>query len=168
MFSKPSLMWCVVSVLWLMFAMNCLASTYAIVDLGSLGNDRPLRAKAINNLDQIVGNAEFLGAVHPFLWKNGVISDMGVFGSSMTYADDINDVGQVVGYGNRAFIWEDDEYTDLGTLGGTYYWASAHGINEASQVVGSCSTGDPKTNPVLWENGEIIDLGGWGDRQLWL
>ena len=140
-----------------------LASPYTVIDLGSLGGEMPLRARAINNSDQVVGIAEFLGATHPFLWKNGAITDMGIFVSSTTYANDINDAGQVVGSGmERAFIWEDGQYTDLGNLGGSWTGATARGLNDAGQVVGSSwyYSGDHYYG-VLWEDGEITNIGGW-------
>jgi probable HAF family extracellular repeat protein len=63
-------------------------------------------------------------------------------------ASGINDAGQVVGsaggsvFSDRpghAFITGPggEGMTDLGTLGGTYYYSHASGINDAGQVVGS-------------------------------
>jgi probable HAF family extracellular repeat protein len=51
---------------------------------------------------------------------------------------DLNAHGQVVGrIGNgRAGIWEDGTLTDLGSLAGPSGRSSAHGINDAGQVVG--------------------------------
>ena len=71
--------------------------------------------------------------------------DLGTFGRN-SYAEDINDLGQVVGWSytdsgvTRPFLWTArDGMVDLGTLGGNYSYGSASDINDLGQVVGSNS-----------------------------
>jgi probable HAF family extracellular repeat protein len=60
------------------------------------------------------------GELHAFLWPNGRMIDLGTLGGAYSYAADINDHGQVVGYTNivtgegRPFLWEKGRVTDLG------------------------------------------------------
>jgi probable HAF family extracellular repeat protein len=68
-------------------------------------------------------------------------------------------VGGVV---NHAFLWENGEMTDLGTLGGSFstaFSSGATGINSSGQVVGVSSTASGEQHAFLWENGEMTDLG---------
>ena len=80
---------------------------------------------------------------------------------SFAYA--INPAGQVVGYSRnaageaRAFRWENDVMTDLGTLGGDF--SIATGINPTGQVVGYSATTGGVTHAFLWQNGTMTDLG---------
>ncbi len=82
-------------------------------------------------------------------------------GSSAT---DINNLGQVVGFGfdedhgepRRAFLWENWQMIDLGTLGGLQ--TEAYAINDKGQVVGVADLPDGQSVPFLWENGEMVDL----------
>ncbi len=89
------------------------------------------------------------------------VTDLGVFDPKIqsAHANELNEVGQVVGYaGNRAFSWQDGALTALPTLGGTAGMAEA--INENGQIVGSSSLTTPPTGSraVLWDNGGITDL----------
>ena len=58
------------------------------------------RATSIIELREIVGET----GTFAFLWRNGNVTDFGSLGGVATYANDINDAGQVVGasYTNEA------------------------------------------------------------------
>ena len=74
------------------------------------------------------------------------ITDLGTFGGDISYAQAINEAGQVIGYaytaGNaaaHAFVWDSiGGITDLGTLGGSESHPLA--LNEAGLVAGYAST----------------------------
>jgi len=137
------------------------------------------------------------------LWEeNGQIRNLGTLGGNAGYAQQMNDQGQVVGYalntipdsfvndfvngigGNlwfpaatqsHAFLWENGNMRDIGTLGGPD--SQAVYINNWGQVIGAsfldsnpnppvtapgCPTvGIPTEHPFLWQDG-FIDLGSLG------
>lgn len=101
----------------------------------------------------------------PYLWKNGVMTDLGNLGGTMAAAQCANHRGQIIGMSslagdvmNHAFFWEDGVMTDLGTLGGNN--SQAIWINDAGVVVGSADLqGSQIHDAVIWRHGKIHDLG---------
>jgi probable HAF family extracellular repeat protein len=80
-------------------------------------------------------------------------------GANTVYA--LNDRGQAVGAslsanGERAVLWEGGKVVELPTLGGD---SRALDINNHGQIVGWSRAEGGEAHPVLWENGEIQDLG---------
>ncbi|MEH2088630.1 DUF3466 family protein [Nostoc sp.] len=87
---------------------------------------------AINDRTQVVGGA--IGG--PFLYSDGVATTIGTPG---TVASGLNNLGQAVGslnFSARAFLYENGQTTNLGTLPGDSY-SQANDVNDSGQVVGS-------------------------------
>ena len=77
---------------------------------------------------------------HAFLWKNGVMTDLGtVAGQTRSTAEGINSKGQVVGDANgNGWLWENGSIVDLNTLvlpGATLHVAGAAAINDLGEIV---------------------------------
>jgi uncharacterized membrane protein len=79
---------------------------------------------------------------------------------------DITNDGLVVGSGiwgsspfRRAITWQDGEFTDLDP-GVVWYESKALAANSRGQVVGFGVAYYPRPRPLLWDQGEIIDLVG--------
>ncbi len=162
-------------------------------DLGTLPGGASSAPFWINAKGWITGNSENgqtdplipgLPEVRAVLWKDGKINDLGTLGGSTSFAQAINDRGQITGlalnsisdpfsyyyvflYGfsngtqTRAFLWdEEDGMQDLGTLGGPDAFPSL--INQRGQVAGFSYTssipdpnvGLPAFHPFLWEKGK--------------
>jgi probable HAF family extracellular repeat protein len=153
-------------------------------------NDRGdiVGASEDGKIDPALGFPEFRGV----LWKDGQIIDLGTFGGTVSIAYAVNNRVQVTGFAlnavldpfpllgfpflavppvtqSRAFLWQEGEMRDLGTLGGpdsAGFW-----VNESGQVAG-CSltnstpnptTGKPTADPFLWtKNDGMMDLGTLG------
>ncbi|MDO8597914.1 MAG: hypothetical protein Q7R45_14990, partial [Sulfuricaulis sp.] len=111
-------------------------------DLGTLGGQTS-QARAINNVDQIVGFSETAsGATHGFLWQSGAMTDIGPFiGPKL----DINGTGKVVGSqliggASHAVLWESGVTTDLNSLippDTGWLLESGMKINESGLIVGN-------------------------------
>lgn len=94
------------------------------------------------------------------------IRDLGTLGGAYSYANAINDLGQIVGSstttangfgGVHAFLWQAGKMRDLGNLGGTF--TIAFGINDREQVVGYSYTASDREHAFLWQNGKMRGLG---------
>lgn len=116
----------------------------AITDLGTFGGHWSL-SLTLNDEGEVVGLASnaipdplalFFGGTQTraFLWRDGVLHDLGTLGGDDAEALSVNQSGQVAGisYTNSTangttgiptlhpFLWEHGKMTDLGTLGGTF------------------------------------------------
>ena len=170
-------------------------------DLGVLPGGASSAAFWINSKGLIAGNSENgemdplipgLPEVRAVLWKQGEITDLGTLGGNESFAEAVNDRGQVTGlalnaipdpfsfyyvflYGfsngtqTRGFLWDNGVMQDLGTLGGPDTFPNL--VNQRGQVAGfsyTNSTPDPNTglptfHPFLWEKGKgMTDLGSFG------
>jgi uncharacterized repeat protein (TIGR01451 family) len=131
------------------------------VTVGSGPLDGPL---AFNDAGQVVGTGYFAVGTgfqrHALIVTNGVTTDLGVLpGATTSWANDINNSGDVVGYSyatyalRRATLWRNGSIIDLGVLPGQSE-STAEDINDHGRVVGT-SGGRLFT----WENGVMTDLG---------
>src|SRR4051794_10842907 len=72
---------------------RCLLSYYPVTDLGS-----SFVPVGVNGTGLVAGAANS----HAALWKDGAVLDLGTFGGATSQANDVNDLGQVVGYADTA------------------------------------------------------------------
>jgi probable HAF family extracellular repeat protein len=113
----------------------------------------------LNNIGWVVGTSDVLNgtAMHGFVWRNGVMTDVGTLGGRFSVADAVNDRGQVVGRSEtasgqwHAFLWQDGTMTDLGL-------DNATDINNRGQLVGGTPIGSG-FHGYRWRNGVVTDLG---------
>jgi probable HAF family extracellular repeat protein len=92
-----------------------------------------------------------------------VATDLGTLGGEYSFANAINEAGEVAGWGQlaetdayHAALWSVPTVTDLGTLGGIN--SAANAINSAGVVVGWAATADNIQHAALWNGATIADL----------
>ena len=116
----------------------------------------------INAAGDVVGSSNSGSA---FLYKDGLLTDLGTFARSTATAQAINNAGTIVGHsadtsGNtRGFIWKNGGVTLIPPMAGNL--TVAMDINDAGDVVGLTSiAADPNTWHVfIWKNGVMTDTG---------
>jgi probable HAF family extracellular repeat protein len=106
-------------------------------------DDRAERATAINDRGDIIGTlATRPLSVRAFIWRQGVLTDLGTLGGTFTSAHALNDRGQVVGGSSPApgqpehpFLWYRATMVDL-TTRGLAPGAFVAGIDSHGRMVG--------------------------------
>jgi probable HAF family extracellular repeat protein len=165
-----------------------------VISLGTLPGGAESFAQDITGQGQIAGDSSN-GTPDPFpnpnvffpwgtetrgfVWRNGVMHDLGTLGGADTLEYAQNNRGQIIGasYTNSTvnpatgyptidpYRWQHGHMTDLGTLGG--HFGFANWINDRGEVVGQSDlAGDQNAQPFLWKDGLMIKLptigGGYG------
>jgi len=155
-----------------------------ITDLGAVPGGTSSLATALNNLGHVVGFSDngipdafsmagLANQTRAFLWKNGVIKDLGTLGGADALAAYVNEAGQVGGFSytnsafsmncsfpltTHAFFYENAKMTDIGTFGGScsgFGWMNNHG-----QVIGYANTPDENNHAFVWDKqGGLKNLG---------
>ena len=167
-----------------------------IKDLGTLGGTSSFAAD-VNNIGQITGVAlndvpdplSLLGLgsqttltqTHGFLWQHGKMHDLGTMGGPDSWAELVNDRGQVAGTSYKSdivdpatgtppvgtFLWENGRMNDLGNLGGhDGIFGTVAGLNNRGEVTGTMAVpGDQSGHAFLWNGETLSDLGTFGGTQ---
>jgi probable HAF family extracellular repeat protein len=145
------------------------------------------QAFGVNNKGWVVGFSTTEGdaALHAFLWRGGVMTDLGTLGGSpFSAALSINDRDEIVGFSETSIadplgenfcgdflvclpvVWNRGVITTLPTLGGNN--GVANDINSRGEVVGHTESSQPDPTcdppqvltfkPVLWEKGRVHEF----------
>lgn len=152
-------------------------------DLGTLGGN-DAAAQAINEHGDVAGlsytgteinETTGLPTVHPFLWKNGAMHDLGSLGGTLStpasfafgpFGKFLNERDEVAGTSTlagdetwHAFVWSRNRMIEIGTFGGDN--SEAFFMSDQGQVLGRAEvTLDPFVrHAFLWDNGRMTDLG---------
>jgi probable HAF family extracellular repeat protein len=154
-------------------------------DLGTLGGN-DAAAQAINEKGEVAGlsytgteinDTTGLPTVHPFIWRNGAMQDLGSLGGTLSipgslafgpFGKFLNERGEVAGTCTlagdetwHAFVWSrnQDRMIEIGTFGGDN--SEAFFMSDNGRVLGRAEvTLDPFVrHAFLWDNGRMTDLG---------
>lgn len=133
------------------------------------GTNCSAQAMSMNSSGDVVGYSSTVGGyMHAFLYSDGMLKDLlpQLRNSSAT---SINDQGQVIGNYNsvdgskqHGFTYQNDQFLDLGTLGGSNSTVSS--LNSSGQIVGTSQVWDSVFNTngenhaFLYQNGKMFDL----------
>jgi probable HAF family extracellular repeat protein len=144
------------------------AQQYEVIDLATLGGAFS-EAHAINESGIIAGWATGTSSGHPVLWMGDSIIQ--VLDNPPGYAGEavaVNNLGQIAVTGEtnpqsyKAFLWENNTYTDLGVLPGRNE-SIAEDIDSRGRIIGrSFTLGAGNSAGFIWDAGVMTDLGTLG------
>ena len=133
-------------------------------------------ATGINNRGDVVGSYDAgpfvnfgygFGISHAYLYRNGILTDIGTLGGYFSFGSGINNAGQVIGTSSetpgfeppedsyKAFLYSNGKMQAIGGAQSNGFTPKA--INDHGWIAGTLG-GNPVT-AVLWINNRIISLG---------
>lgn len=145
-----------------------------MTDLRPLGGDAESRAVAITELGEVL--VASLDAADPardryYIWKSGRVDPIGRLsaysGGPAGYAASMNDARQIVGSAihrdgqERAFVWENGRFTDLGLAPGDDFFSIAYRITNDGTILGESYAFDDANGHGARSQGVV-----WRDRAL--
>src|SRR6266705_1942978 len=142
------------------------SASITVRDLGTLPGYTLSEGFGINAGGRIVGTSgDGEAQSRPFLWDDGVMTNLGTLGGSRGTAHGISDTGLVVGESEdvshvmHAFLWQTGVMSDLGP-------GVAFAVNDHGQAVGCGfpTSPSPPCHAVLWQDGRMEDLGTLAGR----
>ena len=142
-------------------------------DLGFLGKGAYVdysEAYGINNFNHVVGNSALGSLTRGFLWRNGVMIDLGsLSGQSVSEASAVNNNGVIAGKANLyPVFWRYDVANSGSTpaiqqlpIPSGFFSATPTSLNDAADIAGYAGSPNIDAHAILWRNGQAIDLGVW-------
>ncbi len=124
-------------------------------------------AQCASDRGEVIGFSDLSGDLrfHAFLWRKGVMKDLGTLGGDNSVAIWINESGDIAGSADLpgsilhdAVLWRHGKIQDLGTIGNDPC-SRGRGINSRGQVVGGSSDCRNFLRAFVWEEGgPMLDL----------
>jgi probable HAF family extracellular repeat protein len=121
---------------------------WQIFDLGTLEDGWSAFAHSVADDGTVVGIGSTSTGQHGFMWRNGVMTDLG---PQVGQALAVNDLGQVVGRGDQGALAHAVLWSETGGLTDLFVVGEATDINGSGEVAGhTLSPSSPSPSAFLW------------------
>ena len=162
-----------VALLLCVSAVQSLAQTYNVADLGTLSGNSVSKAYAVNNAGQAAGTSSNpTGAIAVMF--SGKTTSISTLGSDVSVATAMNGSAEIAGYNIfysnpnsefQAFLYSNGSMTNINSASLFPAGTAAWGVNNWGQVVGTGYLSSSNFHAFLYSGGKMVDLGPKGAYQ---
>lgn len=150
------------------------AQTYTITDLGTLSGNSVSKASALNNAGEATGTSSSPTAAIAVMFSGGKTTSISTLGASVSVANGINGLGEIVGWNSfnsspsfdpQAFLYGNGSMTNINSPSLFPSGTEAYGVNDSGAVVGTGYLTNSSFHAFLYNGGKMRDLGPKGAYQ---
>jgi probable HAF family extracellular repeat protein len=155
-------------------AVQSVAQTYNVADLGTLSGNSVSKAYALNNAGGATGTSSSPTAAIAVMFSGGKTTSISTLGSDVSVATAMNDSAEIAGYNIfysnpnsefQAFLYSNGKMTNINSASLFPAGTAAWGVNNVGQVVGTGYLSSSNFHAFLFSGGKMVDLGPKGAYQ---
>jgi probable HAF family extracellular repeat protein len=155
-------------------AVQSVAQTYNLADLGTLSGNSVSKAYSLNNGGEAAGTSSSPTAAIAVMFSGGKTTSISTLGSDVSVATAMSGSAEIAGYNIfysnpnsefQAFLYSNGSMKNISSASLFPAGSAAWGVNNSAQMVGAGYLSSSNFHAFLYSGGKMVDLGPKGAYQ---